>query len=118
LVRVERIARVVRLDVVAAHVVVDTPLVAQLPFAVEDEDVRRHLRPVLMRHLLRVAFIQIWEVELPVLRMDFHAVERIVHFGVVQLARRHGHRSIRGDGNELDALVRVIADDLLDAPFI
>ena len=116
--RVERVARVVRLGLGRIFVVVDPAAETQLAIAVEEKDVRRRDRAVCLRHRLRLAVVEIREVELVVAGADLHVVERVAKVGVAELVEPHRRRIVRRNRHHRDAAILVVGGQLFDPLFV
>ena len=101
-------ARVLDLHQRFALRVIDAPLVLQLAFFVEDEDVRRGLRAVGLGHRLRLAIVEVGEIEMAVFGADFHLFQAVAHVGVAQLGELDGLGVVGIDAHEVHAFAAVV----------
>jgi hypothetical protein len=67
---------------------------------------------------LRVAVVEIGEIEMTVCRADFHVLERIAEIRIAQFVEAHGIGAIGLDGDEGDAAIAVVGRKLLEARFV
>ena len=88
----DRVARVLGFHQLLAIAVVDASLVAQLAVLVEDENVRRGLRPERPRYGLRLAVIKVWIAQVFVRDADLHFIETVAGVGGIQLVDADGVR--------------------------
>ncbi len=110
-VRQERVDGVPR--VTAGHqgfprIVVQPPLVPQLAFPVEDEEMRCRRRPVRPGNALRFAIIQIRKMEVPVRRARFHLLERITDVRVTQFVQPYRVGIVRLNGHKRHAFIAIV----------
>src|ERR671915_497385 len=105
--RVERFAQVVSLDEILVARVVDGSVVDELAVTVEEEDLRRALRPACLRRRL-ILVVEVVEVEAEALGTRLHLVERVLRVAI---------GVVRADRDQPDPAVRVIALNLDHSAF-
>ena len=116
--RINGITRVPAGDERFAGIVVDAALIAKLALAVENKKVRCCSRAVGTRDFLRFAVVEIRKIELAVGGASFHLVERVANVGVAHLVEPDRHGIVRLDGNDGDAPLAIVSNDLFEPGFV
>jgi hypothetical protein len=101
-----------------ALIVIDAAFVAELTLFIEEEDVRRSLGPVSLRHGLRRAVVQVGEIKVAVLRTELHFLEAVAHVRHLHLIDPKRVGIVRLDGDQRHPLSVVVRGEPLDSILI
>ena len=96
---------------IAVAGVVETAGVAELPLAVEEEEVRRRHGTIGTGGGLGLAVVEVGKGELVARGVEFHLFERIAVERVTEFIEADGFGIVRRDGDELESLVAIGLDE-------